>query len=247
MKIEDRKVQELLLKGNYVSKEDMERADEYSSSHRSSAIDFLISSEIITRDLLGQAIAESYKHSYSDLNSNQPAKELVLKIPARIGRAYRAILYSIDGKNVTVTSDNPLAKNLKTKLQPLFKGKKIKITYSLPEDIEASLVNYRKALETRFAKIIKRQGRVAPEIIDEILADAIIYNASDIHFEPQDDEDVIIRFRIDGVLQEAGSVEKKYYNSILNRIKVQSHLRTDEHFRRTGWCDACRPQNWRPG
>ena len=82
---------------------------------------------------------------------------------------------------------------------------------------------------TRFSKIIEGQKRVAPEIIDQILSDAISFHASDIHFEPQPKE-VIIRFRIDGVLQEAGRIAREHYENILNRIKVQSRLRIDEHF-----------------
>ena len=70
---------------------------------------------------------------------------------------------------------------------------------------------------------------MAPEIIDEIFADAIGMNASDVHFEPQGEE-VIIRFRIDGVLMEAGRIPKEFYENILNRIKVQAHMPIDEHF-----------------
>ncbi|MFZ2881813.1 MAG: GspE/PulE family protein, partial [Candidatus Moraniibacteriota bacterium] len=60
------------------------------------------------------------------------------------------------------------------------------------------------------------------------IEDALILNASDIHFEPQVDI-VVIRFRVDGVLQEVGRIPKTYYDNMLNRIKVQANLRTDEH------------------
>ena len=61
------------------------------------------------------------------------------------------------------------------------------------------------------------------------MADAIAFRASDIHFEPHE-KDTLIRFRIDGLLREAGRLSKDLYANVLNRIKVQSHLRTDEHF-----------------
>ncbi|NTU69945.1 type II/IV secretion system protein, partial [bacterium] len=38
------------------------------------------------------------------------------------------------------------------------------------------------------------------------------------------------RFRIDGVLQEAGRFPKEYYENILNRVKVEARLRIDEHY-----------------
>lgn len=108
-------------------------------------------------------------------------------------------------------------------------GKKISLAYALIEGIEASFVHYQKPLETRFSKIINNKGRVAPELLGEIFDDALAYHASDIHFEPQIKE-VLVRFRVDGVLHEAGRIPKEYYENILNRIKVQSGLRIDEHF-----------------
>ena len=48
---------------------------------------------------------------------------------------------------------------------------------------------------------------MAPEIIDEIINDALIFEASDIHFEPRGDK-IIIRFRINGVLYVAGMIAK---------------------------------------
>lgn len=70
---------------------------------------------------------------------------------------------------------------------------------------------------------------MAPEIIEEILTDAVSFRTSDIHFEPQEKE-VIVRFRIDGVLHEAGRIPKEYYENIVNRLKVQARLRIDEHY-----------------
>ena len=90
-------------------------------------------------------------------------------------------------------------------------------------------MHYQKPLETRFSKIIESKGRVAPELLEEIFEDALVYNASDIHFEPRP-TDVLVRFRVDSVLHEAGRIPKEYYENILNRIKVQSGLRIDEHF-----------------
>jgi len=66
-------------------------------------------------------------------------------------------------------------------------------------------------------------------LVDAFLTDTVKRGASDIHFEPQEKE-VVIRFRIDDILQEAGRIPKQYYETILNRVKVMAQLRTDEHF-----------------
>ena len=116
-----------------------------------------------------------------------------------------------------------------SELQKLFPGKKIILAYSLAEDIDAVFIHYRKPLATRFSEIIKKQKLVAPSLIDEIIDDALAFRASDVHFEPQEKE-VVVRFRVDGVLREAGRIPKDQYDNILNRIKVLSHMRFDEHF-----------------
>lgn len=229
MKIEEKKIKEILLKGNYVSKDDLARAEKFTKKSQTSIVDYFLSEQILSKDLFGQAMAESFRVPYSDLNSKQPSKDQVLRIPEGIARKYHIVLFGEDDNRFVVTTDNPEQKGLLSAMRAIFKGKKIIITYSLTEDIEIIFINYRKNLATRFDKIIKEEGRVAPQILDEIIADALVFNASDIHIEPRAEE-VLVRFRVDGVIQEAGRIPRAYYENILNRIKVQARLRTDEHF-----------------
>lgn len=114
-------------------------------------------------------------------------------------------------------------------MQKLFPKQKILITFSLWEDVNASFVHYSKNIETRFSDIIQRQGKIAPELLNAIFSDALTLNVSDIHFEPAPME-VLIRFRIDGVLRDAGKIPMEHYENIINRIKVQSGIRLDQHF-----------------
>lgn len=185
--------------------------------------------KIITKDLLGQAIAETFEVAYAEISARQPSREQVLKIPESLAKKYHLLLYLESEKEVVVATDNPKAEGLLAKVKPIFPGKKVELAYGLPEEIEAGFIHYRKPLATRFVEIIKNHQRIAPEIIGEIIEDALAFNASDIHFEPQEKE-VVIRFRIDGVLREAGRIPKEYYENILNRIKVEAHLRIDEHY-----------------
>jgi type II secretory ATPase GspE/PulE/Tfp pilus assembly ATPase PilB-like protein len=229
MKFADKLVRQILLEGNYISEADLNKAEDFAKAHRTSLIDYLLAEELISRDLLGQALAESFKVPYADLNSKQPSQAQVLQIPEALAKKFRAILFSHQKSKVVITTDNPAQANLLSELQAIFPQEKIVINFSLPEDIDSSLVNYQKSLETRFSKIIKEQKQVAPEILEEIFNDALVFHASDIHFEPQGEE-ILVRFRVDGVLQDAGRLPKDNYENILNRIKVQSGLRIDEHF-----------------
>lgn len=229
MKIDDKKIRDILLQENYVKAEEIEKAEKFAKSHHKSILDYLMSQGIITKNLLGQAIAEFFGVVYADMKAKQPSPDQIIAIPEEIALKHRLVLFSQSADSVTLTSDNPHAGELPDELREIFKGKRIKLAYSLPEDIEAIFARYRKPLKTRFDKIIENQNRVAPEIMAEIISDAEINRASDIHFEPQPKE-VVVRFRVDGVLNEVARIPKMHYENVLNRIKVQARLRIDEHF-----------------
>jgi len=106
---------------------------------------------------------------------------------------------------------------------------KVTLVYAPKNAIAGSFALYHKPLATRFQSIMEKQKKVAPEMLEEIFEDAMGLKASDIHFEPQE-KDVIVRFRVDGVMHEAGRLPKPFYEGIINRIKIEANLRIDEHF-----------------
>lgn len=227
MDSDTQKLNQILLQGSYITPGDLEDAEK--AAGPDGIIEHLLQKKIITKDLVGQAIAEAYSIPYADLNSNVPSREQVLEIPEAITTKFRVVLFSKDKNSVVIATDRPQADGLKPALKKIFTKKDIAIAYSLPDDIDAIFASYHKSLDVRFTKILNEAGRVAPEILDEIFKDAYTFQASDIHFEPQVDG-VIVRLRIDGVLQEVGTISHEHYENILNRIKVISGLRIDEHF-----------------
>jgi type IV pilus assembly protein PilB len=52
--------------------------------------------------------------------------------------------------------------------------------------------------------------------------------ASDIHFEPDEDGEMRVRFRVDGVLREAAHVPRRMVNAVISRIKIMSELNIAE-------------------
>jgi type IV pilus assembly protein PilB len=61
-------------------------------------------------------------------------------------------------------------------------------------------------------------------LVDSVLFNAIQRRASDIHIETQDRE-VVVKYRIDGVLYQAmKSIDKRHHSTIISRIKVMSEL-----------------------
>ncbi len=228
MKYNNEKLIEILTKENYVTNDDVLRAKTFADENHTDPIDFLLGENLIDKNTILQALAESYKLPLVDLLEENPAKELVQKIPQEFANEYRIILFS-EGKEWKIATDTPGDKNWLGEIAKKLNKKKIKVYFADTEQIESVMTQYKKSLDTRFAKIINEEKRIAPGIIDEIIDDALVFKASDIHFEPQE-RDIIVRFRVDGVLQEAGKIPKEYYDNIVNRIKVMAQLRIDEHF-----------------
>lgn len=229
MKFDNNAIKNILLDGAYITEADVKKAEDYMKLHRSEFVNALLSEDLITKDIIGQAVAESLGVPYFDLNSNTPSREQVLAIPEDAARKLRVVLAAKKTGGVVVAVDDPKQDGLAGELATVFPGVSVEIMYSLPEDIDASFAHYHKELETRFSKIIEMGIHVAPEILGAIFVDAVTLDVSDIHFEPTGDV-VLVRFRIDGVLRDAGKLPKEQYENVLNRIKVQSGIRLDEHF-----------------
>ncbi len=65
-------------------------------------------------------------------------------------------------------------------------------------------------------------------LLNLILSEAIQQGASDVHFEP-DENDLKVRYRIDGVLQQRHSPPREYQGQLITRIKVLAKLDIAEH------------------
>jgi type IV pilus assembly protein PilB len=192
--------------------------------------DFLAEENLLSKEDLGQLIGAAEDLSYVNLRADLPDHHDIAKISEDIARQYRLIFFRDNEEEIYLATDEPeRAKLLLPKLQGNFFPKRVLLVYALPEDIDFILAYYYKApLKTRFVQIIAAGDKVAKEIVTEILHDALIYNTSDIHIEPQAEE-IRVRFRVDGVLREAGFLPRDIYDTIVNYIKVQCGLRIDEH------------------
>lgn len=80
---------------------------------------------------------------------------------------------------------------------------------------------------------IKNKLEAAPrmsvtEILEIILAGALKIESSDVHFEAEE-EQIRLRFRVDGILQDVTDLPTTLYDSILSRVKILSELKINVH------------------
>lgn len=249
--ITEQKLKEILVQAGYVSREDMADAEKNAADQGIGIVFSLTQKNYINKALIGQAIAEFYKYPYANLDADPPKKELVELIPEEMARKYRIIISDTQGNKAVVATDNPGAKDLAVQLEKIFfdlflesqqlevvTGKKpavaiperpqISIAYALPDNIDNAFIFYRKGISEGISEIVRGKESVALGVIDEIIEDALLRRSSDIHIEPRS-ENIRLRFRIDGALVEAGEVPVKYYEQLINGIKLAANLRIDEH------------------
>lgn len=90
---------------------------------------------------------------------------------------------------------------------------------------QAEEVGIKTVTNESLSQIIKEPKIV--EIVKKILEHAIRLRASDIHIEPHE-EITRIRYRIDGILEEKLTLDKKYHASLASRIKILAGMKIDE-------------------
>ena len=64
-------------------------------------------------------------------------------------------------------------------------------------------------------------------LVNRLIVDAVEIGASDVHFEPYEDE-FKVRYRIDGVLNDVESPPKQFQSAIISRVKLMAKLNISE-------------------
>jgi len=173
-------------------------------------------------------------------------------IPEPVARSHNVVAFRKKGDKVEVAMLDPDDLMAIEFLKKAYPNLKFLPRLTTVESIKNVLKQYQKSLEIEFGEIIKKESgeitavkeeeirekeedlrKIASElpiikIVDTLLKHAILQRASDIHIEPTEKE-VLVRYRIDGILRDAMVLPKISASGIVARIKVLSNLRLDEH------------------
>ncbi|HUD20736.1 MAG TPA: ATPase, T2SS/T4P/T4SS family [Candidatus Saccharimonadales bacterium] len=185
---------------------------------------------------------------FIELNSKTIPKNILALIPEQIARRYNAVPFQLTDKTLSVgmtDPENEEAFNIIRKTS----GKIIKPFLTTQEDINFILDQY-SALQSELKELVEdseEEGEIstveekeekvsedeitetspAAKIVSTLLKRAVRERASDIHIEPSEEE-VTVRFRLDGVLKKVLSLPKEVQPAVISRIKILSNLKIDE-------------------
>lgn len=233
MVISDDELKSLLLKNNLIDKNGLVQIEDYVVNTGSTFYDALIERNVITDEKLGTLIADFLKFPFIVLSKISIPNNVFIVVPERLARKQKIICFGLDNQEIKLAMVNP--KN-QLVIDALAKKTGLRIVPYLAT--ERDLVNtfhiYQKDLQKTFNNLISQSSfSSAKEIpiakmVDLIFSYALQDRSSDIHIEPQE-KDTVVRFRMDGMLQDIFKLPIKLHDRIVTRIKVLSRLRTDEH------------------
>lgn len=225
----EQELKTILVNQQYVSEEDFETARSYAEKSGNSLIQYLLDIQAINQDIFGQAVSEYYGVRYIDFDAHAMTTAKCDLLPGEIARRFRTVAAYEEDKIIYFATDKPVQDGLHAALSLFHPDRDIVIGYALSDGIDEALFFYRDTVGDILEQILEKDPEDAPRVVDTLFDEAVARRVSDMHFEPRK-EDVVVRFRVDGVLEEVVRLSHDLYAIVLNRIKVASDLRIDRHF-----------------
>lgn len=198
---------------------------------------------LITRDLisdldLGKTVAELLHVPFIELSKTKIPSDLVYLIPETYARVHKVIAFEETDRQIKIAMVNPTTTSQVKEFIEQKAQKKASVFYASERDFEKALKIYKQNLQRSYDEMLKEQvGNIGKDglseapierIVDILIEYAYDNGASDIHIEPEKDGS-IVRFRIDGIMQEVLHFTPEIDQQVISRIKFLSKLRTDEH------------------
>lgn len=206
---------------------------------------------LITDEQLAQALAEQMNIQYVDLEGVDIPKTTLSEISDAMAQLYRVIPLRLSDEVLTIATCDPQNLSMQDELRR-FLGYEIRLLVATESQIEKSINKYyaedTESIESIISDLENDEALIAAakemegdgaikldamsELVDSapvrkllnmVLLLAIKDHASDIHFEPFEDE-FRIRIKADGVLYEMVPPPRHLAFAITTRIKVMANL-----------------------
>jgi type IV pilus assembly protein PilB len=235
-------VTDVLVALGYVSTERVEAAIAESRISGKLPERVLLEQKAIDARQLSKAIAERYGLDHVDLAVFPVDMAAANLLPIASARRYQAVPVGyVDPSTLLVAMADP-ANVLAADDIKMATGLQCRVVVADAADIE-SLLTRVNSLQSAVSEAIADDQRDAEDeayeptgglhataddapvvkLVYSILGQAVGQGVSDIHFEPEQ-EDMRVRFRIDGVLHEAAHVPRRMVSAVISRIKIMSEL-----------------------
>jgi type IV pilus assembly protein PilB len=256
MQVSSQQLKAFLLDKNLINKEQLVKVEAIADKKGKSIEEILLSEKVIVEKKLVELKAYILGIPFVDLKKSDISPDILKIIPESIAREHNIVAINKNKDELEVAMLDP--KDLQT-IDFIKKTTDLKIKPRLTssESIKEVLKQYQKSLQAEFGDIIKKETKKSSlfkiglvkegeeeisgedlkktaeelpiiKIVDTLIRHAILQRSSDIHIEPGEKE-VVVRYRIDGILHDAMTLPSQVHSGIAARIKVLSNLKLDEH------------------
>ena len=224
--------------------------DELNESHLNtgkSLADAVIDSEVVERGQILAAVAEYLGYEYLATPPNKVEEDIASSVRASAARMYAVVPYEVSDTSVSLLAQDPFNPAIIDDLTFTL-NKDITIVVCNPEHIDSLLIATYGEEDSSIDDILGDLGESFTEsqedlsegdladmanqtpiirFVNLVLQQAIKDKASDVHFEPFEDQ-FRIRYRIDGALYEMAPPPKNLAVPVTSRVKVLSNMNISE-------------------
>jgi len=210
-------------------------------------VEVMVDLGFVTEDQFYQTLATYLGTEYVDLADFEPSTEILQLVPSGLARMHGALPIGMNGTAVTLALIDPLNSQVQEDLrfalgmdiyvvvasivhvQNLIQRSYGTDSSSIDEVLSELGTHVEFGSDHQDLKAIEDQANSTQIIryVDLILAQAIADRASDIHFEPFEEE-FKIRYRVDGALYEMSPPPIQLALPVISRIKVMSNMNIAE-------------------
>jgi type IV pilus assembly protein PilB len=205
--------------------------------------DVLMELGALTAEGLSRAVAERHGLDHLDLGIFKPDMMAANLISIPAAKRYEAVPVSfVDERTLLVAMADP-ANVLAVDDIALLTGKEIRPAVTSREDILGLISRLSRLDDVVSADLFEEDDEQGPaeivelresaddapviKLVNQIIAQAVEQGASDVHLEPSGNE-LRVRFRVDGVLSEAATVQRRMVLGVISRVKIMSDLDISE-------------------
>ena len=252
--IRNLRIGDILIEYGYVSQEQIEDALAYQKEHAGTRMGAaLVALGYIGEQQMLMALGERLQIPLVDLTEETIDSAAVQKIPRLLAEKYEMLALSESGGVLKVAVNDPLnfygiedvrqltGKNIALTLAPQKPlHHEIMVQYAEIEArraAEAANVDFRDVEELAVLEEDEEDDAPIIHLLNRLIHRAYSTNTSDIHIEPFE-KSTSVRMRIDGVIVDYVTLEKKLHGSLIARIKIlgdmdiaERRLPQDGHFR----------------
>ncbi len=237
MNISTDKLRELLVEPGHVTADAFDSLVQESERKHSSIEHLLTSKGLVTDENLGKTIADAYDFHFVDLKKVKISEEALAYVPEAVARSRGVIAFNKTDTALDVAMTDPTDAEMRGFLEKRA-GVPVRVFYATDADMRVALARYGDSVVEALSRLIaglekaslskdaKEQGII--DLVDTILQYANSNGASDVHFDPLE-QGAILRYRVDGILHDILTIDPRFVDLIVSRIKILAKMRTDEH------------------